>query len=71
MIKLTESDTIKFMRLGKDALLQIFDAFPEDSGEYVCIAKNKFGIAKSYFSLCISGSYFEYYCHIQCEYKNL
>uniref|UniRef100_A0A914NGD4 Ig-like domain-containing protein n=1 Tax=Meloidogyne incognita TaxID=6306 RepID=A0A914NGD4_MELIC len=41
-------------RVGKDSRLTIFDAFPTDSGDYKCLAENKFGTAKCIFELKIT-----------------
>uniref|UniRef100_A0A914LNF9 Uncharacterized protein n=1 Tax=Meloidogyne incognita TaxID=6306 RepID=A0A914LNF9_MELIC len=41
-------------RVGKDSRLTIFDAFPTDSGDYKCLAENKFGTAKCIFELKIN-----------------
>nr|CAD2204998.1 unnamed protein product [Meloidogyne enterolobii] len=41
-------------RVGKDSRLTIFDAFPTDTGDYKCLAENKFGTAKCIFELKIN-----------------
>lgn len=50
-----ECNAFCFGREGKDALLTIKDAFPEDSGEYICMAENKFGASHCTIDLHLSG----------------
>ncbi|KAI1719913.1 immunoglobulin i-set domain-containing protein [Ditylenchus destructor] len=49
-----ECNAFCFGREGKDALLTIKDAFPEDSGEYLCMAENKFGASHCTIDLHLS-----------------
>lgn len=54
-VELEDSLAFRFKRSSKDAVLLIADAFPEDSGEYVCVAENKYGVAHSYIQLFVTG----------------
>uniref|UniRef100_A0A914CI05 Ig-like domain-containing protein n=1 Tax=Acrobeloides nanus TaxID=290746 RepID=A0A914CI05_9BILA len=53
-VDIPDSSGFKYIRDGKDSLLAIKDAFPEDSGEYVCVAANKYGSARCHIELQIS-----------------
>ena len=44
-------------REGKNPILTIKDAFPEDSGEYICVAENKYGSAKCHVDVTITGNF--------------
>ncbi|KAL7078692.1 hypothetical protein ACQ4LE_001898 [Meloidogyne hapla] len=48
----------RFDRVGKDSRLTIFDAFPTDSGDYKCLAENKFGTSKCIFELKITENHY-------------
>uniref|UniRef100_A0A7E4UYK2 Muscle M-line assembly protein unc-89 n=1 Tax=Panagrellus redivivus TaxID=6233 RepID=A0A7E4UYK2_PANRE len=52
-MEIEPSVTIGLLRRGKTSILELKDAFPEDSGEYVCSAENKFGVARCYIDLNI------------------
>ncbi|KAE9553836.1 hypothetical protein FO519_002966 [Halicephalobus sp. NKZ332] len=41
-------------REGKNPVLVIKDAFPEDSGEYICMAENKYGSAKCHVDVTVT-----------------
>uniref|UniRef100_A0A914Y933 Ig-like domain-containing protein n=1 Tax=Panagrolaimus superbus TaxID=310955 RepID=A0A914Y933_9BILA len=56
-VQIQDSIGFKYSREGKDALLTIKDAFPEDSGIYTCIAENKYGVNRCYIELSISGKF--------------
>lgn len=56
-VEIPDSGAFKYAREGKDTVLVIKDAFPEDSGEYVCVAKNKYGGDKCHVELHIFGKF--------------
>ncbi|KAI3422567.1 hypothetical protein GPALN_013067 [Globodera pallida] len=49
-----ESKAYTIERFEKDSRLVILDAFPTDSGEYKCVAENKYGSAKCSIELRIT-----------------
>uniref|UniRef100_A0AC34PXA4 Ig-like domain-containing protein n=1 Tax=Panagrolaimus sp. JU765 TaxID=591449 RepID=A0AC34PXA4_9BILA len=56
-MEITENMNLKCLRIGNDAILEIHDAFPEDSGEYICLAENDFGSAKCCINLTVIGKF--------------
>uniref|UniRef100_A0A914Q9F2 Ig-like domain-containing protein n=1 Tax=Panagrolaimus davidi TaxID=227884 RepID=A0A914Q9F2_9BILA len=53
-VQIQDSLGFKYSRNGKDSILTIKDAFPEDSGIYTCIAENQYGVARCYIDLSIN-----------------
>uniref|UniRef100_A0AC35GA59 Ig-like domain-containing protein n=1 Tax=Panagrolaimus sp. PS1159 TaxID=55785 RepID=A0AC35GA59_9BILA len=53
-VQIQDSLGFKYSRNGKDSILTIKDAFPEDSGIYTCIAENQYGVARCYIDLNIN-----------------
>uniref|UniRef100_A0A914ZQD0 Titin n=1 Tax=Parascaris univalens TaxID=6257 RepID=A0A914ZQD0_PARUN len=45
-VEIADSDGFKYARDGRNVSLTIADAFPEDAGDYVCLARNSFGAAE-------------------------
>ncbi|KAI6227724.1 hypothetical protein M3Y99_01223100 [Aphelenchoides fujianensis] len=48
-----DSAAFRYKRAGKSACLVIADPFPEDSGEYTCVAESKFGRATAQIDLTV------------------
>jgi titin len=53
-IELVNSSSLQIKRDKKDACVVLTDAFPEDSGEYVCVAENKYGAARCSVDLFVT-----------------
>ncbi|TKR69840.1 hypothetical protein L596_021941 [Steinernema carpocapsae] len=45
-VEVTDSSGFTYARQGDKMSLTIQDAFPEDAGDYYCVAENAFGVAK-------------------------
>lgn len=54
-MEINENMNLKCLKNENNAILEIHDAFPEDSGEYICLAENDFGKAKCCIHLIVTG----------------
>lgn len=57
-VEIPDSSGFAYSRRKNYCCLTVADAFPEDSGEYVCEVRNKAGSAQCFIKLVVSGLFF-------------